>query len=49
MLDKPEKFVTLSAQQFAEIMVVSQSEILKFSQNIGFKGFPSLKLDIREY
>lgn len=48
ILTNPEKTVTLSSQQLAEIMGVSQSAIVKFSQKIGFKGFPSLKLAISE-
>lgn len=40
--------MTLSSQQLAEIMGVSQSAVVKFSQKIGFKGFPSLKLAISE-
>lgn len=43
ILDNPEKIVTLSSQQLAEIMGVSQSAIVKFSQKIGFKGFPSFE------
>ncbi|ATM99211.1 MULTISPECIES: SIS domain-containing protein [Proteus] len=48
ILDNPEKTITLSSQQLAETMGVSQSAIVKFSQKIGFKGFPSLKLAISE-
>lgn len=48
ILANPEKTVTLSSQQLAEIMGVSQSAIVKFSQKIEFKGFPSLKLAISE-
>ncbi len=48
ILEHPEKIVTLSSQQLAEIMGVSQSAVVKFSQKIGFKGFPSLKLAISE-
>ncbi|MCT4707216.1 MurR/RpiR family transcriptional regulator [Enterobacteriaceae bacterium H11S18] len=38
----------LSSQQLAQEAGVSQSSVVKFSQKLGFKGFPALKLAISE-
>lgn len=38
----------MSSSQFAEDAGVSQSAIVKFSQKIGMKGFPALKIAISE-
>ncbi|MFA9207589.1 MAG: SIS domain-containing protein [Yersinia sp. (in: enterobacteria)] len=38
----------ISSSQFAEDAGVSQSAIVKFSQKIGMKGFPALKIAISE-
>jgi DNA-binding MurR/RpiR family transcriptional regulator len=37
-----------SSQQLADTLKVSQSSIVKFSQRLGFKGYPDLKLSITE-
>lgn len=38
----------LSSQQLAQEAGVSQSSVVKFSQKMGFKGFPAMKLAISE-
>ncbi|WP_413495215.1 SIS domain-containing protein [Morganella psychrotolerans] len=48
ILAQPEMTVTLSSQALAERVGVSQSAIVKFSQKMGFKGFPALKMAISE-
>nr|WP_314267855.1 SIS domain-containing protein [uncultured Moellerella sp.] len=48
IIDNPKNMLNLSSQQLAEKMGVSQSAIVKFSQRIGLKGFPALKLAISE-
>ncbi|MFC0226732.1 SIS domain-containing protein [Serratia aquatilis] len=48
ILDKPESVLMLSSSRFAEDIGVSQSAIVKFSQKIGMKGFPALKIAISE-
>ncbi|MDD9339814.1 MAG: SIS domain-containing protein [Providencia heimbachae] len=48
ILENPEKVLNLSSQQLAEVLDVSQSAIVKFSQKIGVKGYPALKLALSE-
>ncbi|WP_392433279.1 SIS domain-containing protein [Yersinia sp. HM-2024] len=48
ILDNPESILSISSSQFAEDAGVSQSAIVKFSQKIGMKGFPALKIAISE-
>ena len=48
ILNNPEEILKLSSSQFAEEVGVSQSSIVKFSQKIGLKGYPALKLAISE-
>jgi len=48
LLADPERVRHLSSQQLAEEAGVSQSSVVKFSQKIGFKGFPAMKLAISE-
>ncbi|XXD08935.1 SIS domain-containing protein [Klebsiella sp. R445] len=48
ILDNPESVLSMSSSRFAEDAGVSQSAIVKFSQKIGMKGFPALKLAISE-
>ncbi|MCW2256610.1 RpiR family murPQ operon transcriptional repressor [Providencia alcalifaciens] len=48
ILEKPERVLNLSSQQLAETLNVSQSAIVKFSQKIGVKGYPALKLALSE-
>jgi DNA-binding MurR/RpiR family transcriptional regulator len=37
-----------SSQQLADALKVSQSSVVKFSQRLGYKGYPDLKLSITE-
>lgn len=37
-----------SSQQLADAIHVSQSSIVKFSQRLGYKGYPDLKLSVNE-
>ncbi|MEW5248776.1 MurR/RpiR family transcriptional regulator [Microbulbifer sp. 2201CG32-9] len=37
-----------SSQQLADVVGVSQSSVVKFSQKLGYKGYPSLKLAVYE-
>ena len=48
ILDNPDAARHLSSQQLAVEAGVSQSSVVKFSQKLGFKGFPALKLAISE-
>ncbi|GAB1439667.1 SIS domain-containing protein [Providencia sp.] len=48
ILENPEDVLNLSSQQLAEILDVSQSAIVKFSQKVGVKGYPALKLALSE-
>ncbi len=48
LLANPEHARHLSSQQLALEAGVSQSSVVKFSQKLGFKGFPALKLAISE-
>ncbi|UYU31056.1 MurR/RpiR family transcriptional regulator [Siccibacter colletis] len=48
ILENPEAARHLSSQQLAVEAGVSQSSVVKFSQKLGFKGFPALKLAISE-
>ncbi|MBN6363244.1 MULTISPECIES: MurR/RpiR family transcriptional regulator [Providencia] len=48
ILENPENVLNLSSQQLAEILDVSQSAIVKFSQKVGVKGYPALKLALSE-
>lgn len=48
ILDNPENVLNLSSQQLAEMLDVSQSAIVKFSQKVGVKGYPALKLALSE-
>ncbi|KEY60605.1 SIS domain-containing protein [Serratia sp. DD3] len=48
ILDNPESILNISSSRFAEAAGVSQSAIVKFSQKIGMKGFPALKIAISE-
>jgi len=35
-----------SSQQLADALRISQSSVVKFSQKLGFKGYPDLKLSV---
>lgn len=48
ILENPEAVLSMSSSRFAEEAGVSQSAIVKFSQKIGMKGFPALKIAISE-
>lgn len=48
IIEKPEEVLNLSSQQLAEILDISQSAIVKFSQKVGVKGYPALKLALSE-
>ena len=37
-----------SSQQLADALNISQSSVVKFSQKLGFKGYPDLKFSIGE-
>src|SRR6476620_6351525 len=37
-----------SSQQLADALQISQSSVVKFSQKLGFKGYPDLKFSIGE-
>ena len=37
-----------SSQQLADALRISQSSVVKFSQKLGFKGYPDLKFSIGE-
>ncbi|NCI17110.1 MurR/RpiR family transcriptional regulator [Cronobacter muytjensii] len=48
LLQFPDYARHLSSQQLATEAGVSQSSVVKFSQKLGYKGFPALKLAISE-
>ncbi|QLQ97855.1 MurR/RpiR family transcriptional regulator [Providencia alcalifaciens] len=48
ILESPEKVLKLSSSQLAEQLGISQSAIVKFSQKLGVKGYPALKLALSE-
>ncbi|MEQ4676231.1 SIS domain-containing protein [Providencia vermicola] len=48
ILENPENILSLSSSQLAEKLNVSQSAIVKFSQKVGVKGYPALKLALSE-
>ncbi|SCC50118.1 SIS domain-containing protein [Kosakonia oryziphila] len=48
ILENPETVLGMTSSRFAEEAGVSQSAIIKFSQKIGMKGFPELKIAISE-
>src|SRR6187455_2524766 len=37
-----------SSQQLADALRISQSSVVKFSQRLGFKGYPDLKFSVGE-
>ena len=37
-----------SSQQLADALRISQSSVVKFSQKLGFKGYPDLKISVSE-
>ncbi|EOI3556707.1 MurR/RpiR family transcriptional regulator [Cronobacter dublinensis] len=48
LLQFPDYARHLSSQQLAAEAGVSQSSVVKFSQKLGYKGFPALKLAVSE-
>lgn len=48
ILQHPKSVVTLSSQQLAQQANVGQSSIVKFTQKLGFKGFPAFKIAMIE-
>ncbi|WP_347254319.1 SIS domain-containing protein [Leminorella grimontii] len=48
VLESPKRLVTLSSQELAAALSVSQSGIVKFAQKLGFKGYTAFKLAISE-
>lgn len=48
LLADPQRVLYLSSQQLAEEAGISQSSVVKFSQKLGFKGFPAMKLAMSE-
>lgn len=45
-LDSPNAIRELSSQELANVTGVSQSSVVKFSQKLGYKGYPAFKLGI---
>jgi len=48
LLDNAQLLRDYSSQQLADALGISQSSVVKFSQKIGFKGYPDLKFSISE-
>jgi DNA-binding MurR/RpiR family transcriptional regulator len=48
ILDNAQLLRDYSSQQLANALGISQSSVVKFSQKLGFKGYPDLKLSIGE-
>jgi DNA-binding MurR/RpiR family transcriptional regulator len=48
ILDEPHLLRDYSSQQLANALKISQSSVVKFSQKLGFKGYPDLKYSIGE-
>lgn len=48
ILDNTKLLRDYSSQQLADAVGVSQSSVVKFSQKLGYKGYPSLKLAVYE-
>ncbi len=48
MLDNAHLLRDYSSQQLANALDISQSSVVKFSQKLGFKGYPDLKFSIGE-
>src|SRR5688572_32370381 len=47
MLDNAHLLRDYSSQQLADALQISQSSVVKFSQKLGFKGYPDLKYSVR--
>ncbi|MEN1940228.1 MurR/RpiR family transcriptional regulator [Luteimonas sp. MJ246] len=48
MIDNAHLLRDYSSQQLANALGISQSSVVKFSQKLGFKGYPDLKFSIGE-
>ncbi len=48
VLDNAHLLRDYSSQQLADALKISQSSVVKFSQRLGFKGYPDLKVSISE-
>jgi DNA-binding MurR/RpiR family transcriptional regulator len=48
VLDNAQLLRDYSSQQVANALGISQSSVVKFSQKLGFKGYPDLKLSVGE-
>lgn len=48
LLDNAQLLRDYSSQQLANALGVSQSSVVKFSQKLGFKGYPDLKYSVGE-
>ena len=48
ILAEPQLLRDYSSQQLANALRISQSSVVKFSQKLGFKGYPDLKYSIGE-
>jgi DNA-binding MurR/RpiR family transcriptional regulator len=48
MLDNAHLLRDYSSQQLADALQISQSSVVKFSQKLGFKGYPDLKYSVGE-
>ena len=48
ILDNSHLLRDYSSQQLADALGISQSSVVKFSQKLGFKGYPDLKFSVGE-
>src|SRR5690606_233064 len=48
ILDNAHLLRDYSSQQLASALGISQSSVVKFSQKLGFKGYPDLKYSVGE-
>lgn len=48
LLDNAHLLRDYSSQQLADALGISQSSVVKFSQKLGFKGYPDLKVSVSE-
>jgi len=48
VLENSQLLRDYSSQQLADALGISQSSVVKFSQKLGFKGYPDLKLSVGE-
>src|SRR5215203_2543695 len=46
ILDNAHLLRDYSSQQLADALRISQSSVVKFSQKLGFKGYPDLKFSV---